>query len=127
MEKIRDTILKFLKLDNLIEHASGFIENRIALLKFELREEVASVLSRSLIYGFALVFGLLLLFFTSFGLANYLNDVLQSRYVGYWIVAGIYFLLTLILFILRRPIEKSFEKHFMDLIARGKSTDNETD
>ena len=41
MDKIKDSIFKFLRLDNLVENLSGYVETRIELVKLEVREEIA--------------------------------------------------------------------------------------
>jgi hypothetical protein len=41
MEGIKDTIFKFLRLDNLVDNLSGYLETRLELFKVEVREDVA--------------------------------------------------------------------------------------
>ncbi len=38
MDKIAETILKFLRLDNIVHSLTGFVEARIELLKIEIRK-----------------------------------------------------------------------------------------
>lgn len=116
MENIKDKILKFLRLDGLISNLSGYVETRVALVKIEIREEVAGILSRGLTIMLILMVGFLCLLFLSLAGAQYLNDVLESEYAGYAIVALFYGLLLAILLIFRKGFFRMFEKQFVELI-----------
>lgn len=118
MESIKDKIFKILHLDNLIDNASGYVEARLELYKIEIREDVAKVLSKALIYMTIGFFGFLLLIFFSVGLALFLNRYFAEAYIGFWIIGGIYGLAFLILLVFRKSINKDFEKHFMEMIKR---------
>jgi hypothetical protein len=117
MEKIKDSIFKFLRLDNLIENLSGFVETRVELVKLEVREEIAKVLSHALMIGVLLLLVLLFIFFISLGWANYFNAYFDDSFSGYWIVAGIYGLPCLFIYLFRKRISHYFEQH---LIAQAK-------
>lgn len=118
MDKIIETVLKFLKIENLVQSISGYVETKVELFKIEIREEVAKVTSTALMVALVILFALLALFFLSFGLAGFLNSRYESTHVGHWIVAGIYSLLGLILLIFRRKIAHSFEKYLLEHAAR---------
>jgi hypothetical protein len=118
MEKIKDKILKFLRLDGLLNNLSGYIETRVALVKIEIREEVASILSRGLIIMLIIMVGFLCLLFLSLAAAQYLNTVMLSEYAGYAIVAVFFGLLLILLLILRKGFFRVFEKQFSELIRQ---------
>ncbi len=118
MEKIKDTIFKFLGLENLVESVSGYIETRVQLVKLEIREEVVKVLSRGIILIAILFLAVLFLLFLSIGLAQYLNARFGDAYTGYWIVAGGYGVVLLLVVMLRKPIDRNFEKHLSEIIKR---------
>ena len=120
MENIKDTIFKFLKIDNLIANFSGYIESRIALFKIEIQEDLARVLAKSLVYAAMMFFAFLFLVFFSIGLAQYLNSFFSDSFAGYWIVAGIYLMIFLFVLILQKPINKSIEKSFNDMFKPHK-------
>jgi len=95
-------IFSFLKLDRIVNNLIGFVENRIELLKLELREEAVETGAKLLILA---CFAILILFFTiflSFFLSDYLNDILESRYWGFGIVSGFYLFLILLLALLQK-------------------------
>jgi hypothetical protein len=116
MEKIKDRILKFLHLDGIISNLSGYIETRVALVKIEIREEVAIILSRGLMLTLLFMVGFMFLLFLSFGLAHYLNAVLQSDFGGYMIVALFFGFLLVVLLLFRKSLFKMLEKQFTEMI-----------
>jgi Protein of unknown function (DUF1469). len=118
MEKIKDTIFKFLRLETLVESVSGYIETRVQLVKLEIREEVVKVLSRGIILIAISFLAVLFLLFVSIGLAQYLNSIYADAYTGYWMVAGGYGVGLLIVILLRKPIDRNFEKHLTEIIKR---------
>lgn len=121
MESLKDTIFKFLRLDNLMAHLTGYVEARIELLKVEIREEVAKVLANALMVIIVALLALIFLLFLSVGLAHFLNDVLQSEHAGFWIVAGIYGIPCLVFVLFRKQISHSAETHLLKMIKRKKS------
>ena len=118
MDNIKEKILKFLHLDNIIDSASGFVEARLELYKMEIREDVAKVLAWALVYATIGIFGFLLLIFFSIGLAHFLNDYFSHTYVGYWIVAGLYGVAFFIFLLFRKNIDKNFERHFIEMTRK---------
>jgi len=120
MEGIKETIFKFLRLDNLMDNLTGYVEARIALLKIEIREDVAKVLARTLMILIVTLLALLFVLFLSIGFAQYLNSIFSKNHVGYWMVAGIYGVPCLIFILFRKSISHSMEGHLMKLIKKQK-------
>jgi uncharacterized membrane protein YqjE len=118
MEKISETILKFLKLDSLIQNLTGFVETRIELMKIEIREDVAKAIARGLMIVVFLFLGFLFLIFFNIGLAHLFNTMFDHTYVGYWLVAGIYATVFLILLIFRKGIFEYFQKQMTEMMKR---------
>jgi uncharacterized membrane protein YqjE len=118
MESIKDTVFKFLRLDNLVDNLSGFVEARIDLLKIEIREDVAKVLAQGLVVAAVLLLALMFLLFFSIGLANYLNTFFVEAYAGYWIVAGIYGIPCILFLLFKNKISNYFERQMMEIIKR---------
>jgi len=120
MENIKDTIFKFLRLDNLMENLTGYVEARIELLKIEIKEDIAKVLANALRIIIVAFLALIFLLFLSIGLAHFLNNYFDKPQVGYWIVAGIYGIPCLIFIVFRKSIGHSMETHLMKMIKRKK-------
>lgn len=120
MDKIIESLLRFLRLDGLLEHITGYVEDRIELIKLEIREDVSRALSRALVILLMMLFAFMVIIFLSIGLAHYINVYFQGAYSGYWIVAGIYFFFFLIVLVFRSSILAYFEHYFSDMIKHRK-------
>ena len=118
MEKISETILKFLRLDNFVHNITGYVETRIELMKVEIREDIAKTISRALVTIALFLFGFMFLVFFSVGLAHYINGFMEKPYAGYWSVAGMYGFIFLVLVVFRKGIYHYFENKFSELIKR---------
>ncbi len=116
MEGIKETILKFLRIDGLVDNLSGYIEARVKLLKIEIKEDVAKVLSKGLVHLAIFFFVFLFLIFFSIGIAYYINTFFNNNFEGFLIVAGFYFLLFILFLSFRKGIDKKFEKYFSEII-----------
>jgi hypothetical protein len=105
---LKDRILKFLKLEGLMDTLSDYVETKIALLKLEIKEEViellAKVLIGLLIFG-SMVFTLLLLSFS----AAYAIGVNLGMAMGFIIVAGFYLIVMIIFFVFRKELSSTLE------------------
>jgi uncharacterized membrane protein YqjE len=112
MESIKDSIVKFLRLDNLIDNLTGYVETQVKLAKMEVRDEVSKILARSFVIATALLFAFLFLIFFSVGLAQYLNGFWNHPYKGYWAVAGIYAIPCLVFLLFNKSISKAIENYF---------------
>ena len=118
MEKVTESILKFLRLDNLVSNLTGYVEARIALMKVEIREDMSRAISRGMVIVALFFMGFLFLVFLSIGLAQFLNTFFEYGYAGYWIVAGIYGSFFLLLLIFKKNILEYFEVQFSDIMKR---------
>jgi len=113
-------VLKFLKLEGLSDHLSGYVEDKIELLKLELQEDAASLGAKVVVLLVVLIFAMSCLLFVSIASAILLNELMNHAYLGYFIVAGVYLILTILVFsmkdnssiknMLYKAISKSFDK-----------------
>lgn len=111
--------MKFLKLDALIDNVVGYLEARVELMKMEVREEVATVLTRGLVIMVLFLVGFLCVLFLSLGLAQYLNTFFEGEYAGYMLTAGLFGIILLVLVLLRKTLFKMLEKQFVDMIKQS--------
>ena len=116
MENMKDSIFKFLRLDNLMGNLTGYVETQVKLVKMEVRDEVTKALSRGLVLASVLLLAFLFLIFFSVGFAHYLSDVFEHGYIGYWIVSGIYGIPCLSFLLFRKPLSIAIEKYFAKYI-----------
>jgi uncharacterized membrane protein YqjE len=116
---LKDSILKFLKMDSLIEHMTGFVETRIELLKIEMKEELAKTLSKALVY--IVIFGMVLLFILLISVAGaYKIAESVGTSGGFTIVASIYLLVGLIIYAFRNSITEKLESRFQEKMNKKK-------
>lgn len=90
-----------LKIGEIVQTVKGLIETRIGIVKQEIQDEFVEILSRLILL---IVIGSMALFaflFLSLSLAFFLSQVTKSPYMGFLIVAMIYFLVMLALIISR--------------------------
>ena len=121
MDKISESILKFLRLDSFVQNITGYVEARIELMKIEIREDVTKAIARGLVSLALFFMGFLFLIFFSFGLAFTLNVFFEDHYAGFWIVAGIYGATFLLLLVFRNNLSTYFERYMSELIKQKKA------
>lgn len=118
---IKETILKLLKLDSLVDNLTGYFEGRIELMKYEIKEDLARGLAKvSLLMLAALLFTFFLIF-VSVAVAFKLGESL-GEFGGFGIVAGFYFILLVTIIVLRNPISKNVEKKLKNIIINSDGT-----
>jgi Putative Actinobacterial Holin-X, holin superfamily III len=118
MDKIKESIFKFLRLHNIMSNLTGYLEAQVALVKIEVKEEVGRLLSKALVLMAILLLAALFLLFFSIGLAQYLNGIAESAHLGFWIIGGIYGIPCIIFLVFRKELSASFEKYFVKLIKQ---------
>lgn len=107
--------VKEFKDKNLFEQLKEYITTRIELVKIDLIEKSSALISTIIsvvIIGFLSVF---ILIFLSTGLALYLGDLVQSEAAGFFIVAGIYILLVILIILLRKSL---FETRIINMMIK---------
>ena len=116
---LKDTILKFLKLDGFIDSLMGYVETRVELLKIEIKEDLAKSMAKvALILVLAFSFTVFVLFMSvslAFWIAQSVGTV-----GGFAAVGGFYFTLAIILVLLRKPLSHSLEKKLIEIFKHKK-------
>jgi len=98
-------------IDRLIDHLVGFIETRFEILKLEFKEESVRVLAKLLTIAVMVILSTLFFIFFSVALGIFLNQKLESAYLGFVILAGFFFLLLMSVLIIKQS------RWYNDLIA----------
>lgn len=114
---LKETLLKYFKLDGLVNNLTGYIESRIELMKYEVKEDMAKAISKVSILLLLAVFFVFFLLFASAAVAHKIGESLGS-FAGYGIVASFYLTMLLLIVILREPISKSVEKKIKNTIMQ---------
>lgn len=105
--------------EELFYKTKDYVNTRIDLFKLKAINKGSSVFSLTVSILFLVGVCLMVLLFLSAGLAFYLGEVLGSVHLGFFIVAGIYVLIGLIVFLLRKvllktPFSNWLIRHLMD-------------
>jgi uncharacterized membrane protein YbhN (UPF0104 family) len=90
-----------LKIGEIVQTVKGIIETRIGIVKQEIQDEFVGILSRLILL---IVIGsmlLLVVLFLSLSLAFFLSQLTKSPYLGFLIVALLYFLVVLVMILTR--------------------------
>jgi len=116
---LKDSILKFLKLESLIENLTGYVETRIELTKMEIREDLAKALSNFLLF---ILLGVMFTFFLiliSIAVAHLIAKS-TGAIGGFAIVAGFYLLLGLLVFAFRGTILEKLQNELVQIMKKKK-------
>lgn len=108
---------RILKIDQLIDHISKYIQVRLELAKADMASQLSGVIAGVFSLLLVLIFLAFFCLFISLGIAVILNNWLESNYGGYLIIAGFYallFALAIILSksgVLKEKIKESLENN----------------
>jgi hypothetical protein len=106
--------------NNLIDKISEFIRLKGESLKLDIITQASKLLAQFIVISLVSIIFLFLLVFLSLALSAYFNMLLESVYLGYLIVAGIYVLLLFGVIILLRSnvLQTWLEQMFMAITEK---------
>lgn len=93
--------------EDLFYKTRDYVNTRIDLFKLKAINKTSSVFSITVATLFLIGISLIVLLFLSAGLAFYLGEILGAVHYGFFIVAGIYILIGLFVFLFRKAILKT--------------------
>ena len=103
------------KLEDIFLDAQDYLDTRIEHAKLSAVEKGSKVISDFITNITVIVFFAIAFLFASITLGLYLSEVLESYTAGFGCVAGIYFLLSIIVFLTK---DKYIEKFLINLFIR---------
>jgi ABC-type multidrug transport system fused ATPase/permease subunit len=92
------------EIDHFIQHVKEYSENGLDLLALEFEEKFSEIISSiafSVLIGF---FSILILFFLTVGIAWWLGKITGSIPLGFFLVAGFYFVLSLAIYFFKERL-----------------------
>lgn len=116
---LKETILKFLKMDSLLDSVTGYIEARIELFKIEIKEEVARGLAKALVGVVIIAVFTLFIMLSSIATAYKIGESI-GMFGGFAIVASFYLLVGLLVFLFRNAISEILEKRLEERMKKKK-------
>lgn len=119
---IKDTLLKFFKLDGIVNNFTEYIEARFELAKYEVKEDIIRAATRM---TFMLLIFMLSAFFILFisVSAAYVFAKYVGQYAGFAIVAGFYLVLIITALLLKDPINNYIEQSIKNIFNKKKNED----
>ena len=99
----------FFENNRLVELITNYLKTQFEIIKLDIQEKLEEILVR--IFKLVLVAAgfSITLFFLLLGGSEWINQVLESRFIGYFIMAGITGLASIILFLSLKPRENESE------------------
>ncbi len=92
------------KASHLKDHVREYVQDYIQLAKAKATKGASDAAASIVIAIATVVFVFFFLFFAAFGLGWWLGSILNNRAAGFFIVAGVFILCTLLLFALRKKV-----------------------
>lgn len=83
------------KLEELTDNFKAYITTIYELSRLRLVDKLALATANITVYIIRTILAVFTILFTSVGVALWLNDCLQNTFSGFFIVGGIYFIITL--------------------------------
>ncbi|MEQ8338132.1 MAG: phage holin family protein [Cyclobacteriaceae bacterium] len=104
-------------INNLLDKLTEYIRLKGEKLKLDIIAQVSRLLAHVLAFLFLGIIAFFLFIFLSLALGGYLNVLLESEYYGYLIVAGVYLILLISIFLLLRTnrIQNWLESVFINI------------
>jgi uncharacterized membrane protein YqjE len=99
--------LKLFDIDRLLDTLTGYLETKLEIFKLDLKEEIATTLSKIIIYVMIGILAILALAFTLLAVAAYVNEYLDSGYLGYLIDVAILILIAFLLYFNKKKISQA--------------------
>lgn len=96
--------------NRLIELLSNYLKTQFEIIKLDVQEKLEELLAR--IFKFILIafaLGITSIFFL-LGLANWINETTQSLFIGYFAVAALALIISIILLLTMKKKEESVEE-----------------
>ncbi len=111
----KESILKLLKLDGLVKNLTGYVETRIELVKLEIKEEIAKSLAKLSVLVIVIASLSLFVLFFSVSIALLIGEYL-GFFEGFLIVSGFYFMIAVLVLMMRKSLSETMEKKLMEKI-----------
>ena len=114
--------MKIFDFDKLIDALTGYIETRIALLKMDVSDGLSVAVTKLVLFSLVSLLSIFVLLFLFVGLSQWLNLLLASVFLGYFIVAAFFGLVLLGVLVSREKIRVMVAKKIESAQQKLKGT-----
>lgn len=115
---------KVIIVEMLIEKIEQYGKTNLELFRLKAIDKAtdvfASVATRLVFFSIITLFILLI----TIGLSLYIGDILGKSYYGFFAMAGLYFIIGIVFFALRKPLDNSFNDFLINQIFKEKDDAN---
>jgi len=102
-------------IEEFIDKIKDYLNTRMKIGRLTLIEKGVLLFANLITDGFVIVFLVLAFLFASLGLSFYLSELLNNTFSGFFIVAVIYFLVALIVYLIK---DKHLEKKIINAMIK---------
>jgi hypothetical protein len=103
-----------------------YVEVRLDLIKLGFIERTSGILSYLIFVFICFFLSLSVLIFIGIGIGEYFAMVFDSRVGGFFVTAGFYLLLMVLMFLLRVPITNFFSGLFIRILTENDEEEDKT-
>ncbi|MFT3825420.1 MAG: phage holin family protein [Chitinophagaceae bacterium] len=107
MENIKQTA------ENLVEHVGQYVDTYSQLAIVNVTQKATGIISFGVVILVTCFFSLFILFFVGLGTAWWLGEVLKSRIAGFFVVGGVFAIVLLVLFLIRKSVIYPFVRNII--------------
>ena len=81
--------MKILEPNGLVDNLYKYVQTNIEIAKVEIQEKIEDTIKKAALIAILTITGTLFLIFLLITFSSFLNEILESQYLGYLIVTGI--------------------------------------
>src|SRR5690349_1311566 len=87
--------------EELVDTVKDYLNTRYDLTRLKLIQSASNIMATMAGFFLLLIAAMFFLFFISYAVANYLCVITESKNAGYFIVAGFYLVVTIVLMVIK--------------------------
>ncbi len=106
--------MKIFDIDKLLGTLTSYIETKLELFKIEIKEEISTLIAKAVVYVVLSLLAAVAIVFALMALANWLNTILESSFLGYLLVCGLIALFTVLIYTARLKIQERILRKIID-------------
>ena len=116
--------LKLFDFDKLVDALTGYTETRIALLKMDVSDGLSVAVTKLVLFSLVSLLSIFVLLFFFVGISQWLNSLLASVFLGYFIVAAFFGLVLVGVLVSREKIRGMVAKKIESAQRKLKTENN---
>ncbi len=114
---------------NIKNKITEYLQLRLEIVRLEIIEKLANAMAYIIFVVMSILVAFIVILFLSIGLAEWVCELMGSRFLGYFIVGGALLLFILIVFMASKHIIRFFGNKFVSILTatKKKSTGDDKD